>query len=873
MRRPAQLPLPLLFALVLAPACAAPSSRVGRDDPDRAADAHHPAGIAQRSQQRRLADGTIPHDALVRAFERRMQLASVRRVSAAAPQWTWLGPENVGGRVRAILIHPTNPLRMWIGSAGGGVWRSDDGGGTWQPLNGLLTMLGCGCMALDPADPDHVLFGSGEGFFDANAGSSNTAILRGAGVFESFDAGLTWSRIPTTATAQWEFTNRLCYDPQNAAVLLAATGSGIWRSTDGGVSWSRRTTQRALDVDFHPTDGTRAIAGRSDGVVLRSTDGGLSWAPATGTFGTRMEVAWARSNPAVVYATGSDAFNEIHVFRSIDGGASFARTSLLGIATYSLYNNLLWVDPLNDTNILYGGVQLFASTDGGQTRTQTTAGAHADYHVVVEHPAYSPGNRRVYVANDGGIYTRPDWSTGTWTSLNQGLGITQFYGAAAQPSIGVIVAGAQDNGTNRFTGSAATWQRVIGGDGGFCAADPTHPTVFYGGFQRLGLYRSVNGGTNWTSIRGATTADTGFNFIPYFALDPNDHDRMYACGRSLWRADDVRTGTPPSWFRVRPERSCTVPRLADDAHFQDNAPCNHSTVAVALGDADVVWTGHNDGELYRSTDALAATPTWTLVDGAGGSLPDRWISSIAIDAADHDHVLVAFMGYAGDNLWETFDAGVTWRQRTGTGPGALPALPISWITMHPSVDTLWFAATDLGVWTSEDAGASWVPVLGGPENVCVEQLIWADTDDLLVVTHGQGAWMLNLERATRADTAPGCRPIVATLSSTPPRLGLAAELTMTTTRPAAPVLLSYSGGPPHSVQIGVCQVQVDLATAVSLFGGSTDATGQWTFAMPIPAQLDLIGARLTLQTLVFAAGGPLLGLGDLANGLDWQLGL
>jgi hypothetical protein len=216
--------------------------------------------MACTSARRRGAggvNGTVPHDALMQALAQKELMAMVDDLGAPV-QWTWLGPGNIGGRLRAILIDPGNPQHMWVGSAGGGVWYSDTGGASWVPRNNLITMLGCGCMALDPSNSNHLYFGSGEATFDAVAGSSNTAILRGAGLFESTDAGVTWTRILATSTPDWYFIGRLALAPGNPLVMLAATGSGIWRSTDGGQTWSQRTTTRTLDVDFHPTNALLA---------------------------------------------------------------------------------------------------------------------------------------------------------------------------------------------------------------------------------------------------------------------------------------------------------------------------------------------------------------------------------------------------------------------------------------------------------------------------------------------------------------------------------------------------------------------------------------------------------------------------------------
>jgi photosystem II stability/assembly factor-like uncharacterized protein len=795
----------------------------------------------------------------------------------APVQWTWLGPGNIGGRLRAVLIDPSNPARIWVGSAGGGVFYSDTGGASWQPRNGLLSMLGCGCMGLDPANSNHLYFGSGEGFFDAEQGSSNTAILRGAGLFESTDAGVTWTRIQSTATPDWYFVNRLAFQPGSPLVMLAATGSGIWRSTDGGQTWSQRTTTRTFDVKFHPTDPTRALAGRPDGVVARTIDGGLTWSTATiSPIATRVELAYSRSNPTTVFATVSDTSWFVHVWRSLDGGVTWTQRSTQSIGTYSLYNNCLWVDPTNANNVVYGGVQLYRSTDGGATRAQFTTGSHPDYHVIVEHPGYNgTSNKRIYTGDDGGLHTITDWQVGSWTTLNSGLGVTQFYGAAMNPTSSVMVAGAQDNGTSRFNGNPNVWTyNVIGGDGGHCAADQNDPNYFYGGYQHLGLQRSSNGGVNWTDIRGATTGDIGFNFIPYFLLDPNDQNRMLACGRSLWRTNNVKTGNPPTWVQIKAPRSCPSLTAIPNDHFADNPFCNHSAAQIAVGNSNIVWAAHNDGELHRTANGTAAAPTWTLVDGAAGQLPDRWISSIAIDPQNHQRIVVSFMGYTPDNLWETLDNGATWHTGDGSGTGALPELPVSWVVMHPTLTNLLFVATDLGLFHSTDSGQSWTPVAGGPENVCIEQLVWKTPRELLCVTHGRGVYLATLPLATSATVGTGCATgVPPVLAASAPIVGATTQFSMAAAAASAPVVFAWNFGPPLQQPVGSCPVHIDLPIASLTLAGTTSAAGAWTLGFPLPPLSGLVGLELTTQTLVLASGGPLLGLGDLSTGLHLFLGL
>lgn len=742
-----------------------PDSRLARAPATDARPSGRPddplAAARFRYQQRLSADGTVPAEALMRAVQQRDAMTQHvpqgwRGDSAEDGNgegdinvWTWLGPGNIGGRIRAILIHPTQPATMWLGSAGGGIWKTTNSGGLWSPLGDFMASLSIGCMAIDRTAPDVLYAGTGEGFFDAVEGTSNTAAIRGAGIFKSVNGGATWTQLPATAGPEWYFVNRLAISPADSAVLLAATGTGIYRSVDGGATWSQRTATRTLDLRFHPSDASRAVAGRSDGIAEYSLDGGLTWQTATGLAGHRVELAYAPGNPTIVYAAVSDN-NLIRVYRSTDGGQSYAlQTSSGGISTYHDYNSALWVDPTNDNHLLIGGVNLFRSTNGGINHSAVFGSVHVDHHVIVEHPQFDGVTQRtVYFGNDGGIYGTSNVYSVTPTALNNNLGITQFYGAAVHDGTGVVFGGTQDNGTLRFSGNIQAWTRSFGGDGGYAASDPTDSNYFYGEFQRAFIFRSANGGVSGTQIHNGsppiTEAGTqNVNFIPYFMLDPNEPNRMLVGGRSLWRSNNVKS-TPVSWFIIKPTIQPPDPDPPPPPgepppdHFEDNSPWNISTLAIAKGDSDLVWVGHNNGQVWRSTNATAGTPDWTRVNENGAGLPDRWISRIVIDRFDHDRVFVSFMGWESDNIWRTTDAGQTWTDITGSGPTGLPDVPVGALAQHRVVRQWLFAGTDVGMFASYDDGQSWSVLPGGPGTIPVDELVWRNDRVLMIVTHGRG---------------------------------------------------------------------------------------------------------------------------------------
>ncbi len=701
-----------------------------------------------RAQQRQDADGREPANALMDAKIQRDAMIAAGHVSppsAGDAPWTWLGPGNIGGRLRAVVIHPTTPNTMWIGSCSGGIWKTTDGGALWNPMDDFLPSLSIGCMIVDPFSPDTLYAGTGEGFFETIEGSSNTAAIRGAGIFKTTNGGTNWQQLASTATPDFYFVNRLAMSPENTSILMAATSTGIFRSTNAGVSWTKVHTDYVYDLQWHPTNAQLAVAGRHDGTPLYTTNGGLTWQAATGATGHRVELRYAKSAPTNVYAAVANT-GTVKLWKSTNGGQTYAALAAGTIGTYEAYNIALWVDPTNPNVVLLGGIQMYRSTNGGASLGQVFTGLHADHHVISEHPQFNgTTNKTVFFGHDGGVSRTLDHLGSATSNLNNNVGVTQFYGAAMNPTSGVLIAGAQDNGTSRYTGNPQAWQSVMGGDGSFCAADQTDPNYFYAQFQRLSISRSSNGGSSFSGISSGLT-DTGTldtNFISYIYLDPNNQNRMLACAKRLWRSNNVK-GPGTTWAIIKQAIGFAPPSPAepDPSHMVGNDPFNISTVVVAQGNSDIIWVGHNNGNVYKTSNGTSANPTWTRVDENGPSfLPDRWVGRIVIDKNDANRVTVAFMGWNAGNVWQTTNAGATWTDISGSGASALPSVPVSAIAQHPLQSSRFFAGTDIGMFETVNNGAAWSAIVPGVGTVPVDELNWKDNNTLIVVTHGRGVYL------------------------------------------------------------------------------------------------------------------------------------
>ena len=705
----------------------------------------HAAALKFRRQMLEDEHGEIPTNAWLKAEAQRKQMhfdpaAWPRSQSQNLPTrspggpirpkvagvesagWTWLGPGNVGGRVRSILIHPTNPSTMWAGSVSGGVWKTTTAGASWFPLDDFMASLAVSCMVMDPANPNVIYAGTGEDGY-----------VQGAGVFKTTDGGMSWTHLSSTASSSWYYVRQLAISPGNTQILLAATGSGIYRSADGGASWSQTYGSGASDLAFDPGNGGNCVASGA-GFVFYSTDGGVTWTSATGIPGAGLiEIAYALGNANIVYASANN--NNGEVYRSLDGGRTYSlRNTGNNYLSQGGYANCIWVDPTTPNALVVGGLDLWRSTDGGATLTRISdwrnarTSAHADQHVIVNHPNYNGANNRtVFFGNDGGVYCANDVYTASpgngWTELNNNLGITQFWGAAGNATSGTIIGGAQDNGTVRYTtgGGAEGWTSMFGGDGGYCAADPTDAHFFYGEYIALQIYRSTNGGGSADYITsGLGDAGGNANFAAPFILDPNNPNTMLAGGASLWRSVNIKAATP-TWSNITPNFG--VGSLI-------------SAIAVAPGNSDIIWIGFNNGDVFATANGTASSPLWIIKSLGTPNLPNRQCS-LAIDPNNWNQVFVTFGGFTSGNVWRTTDDGYTWTDLSNN----LPNAPVYSLVIDPYDSSLLYVGTELGVFASVNGGASWSTSNDGPANVVVYHLSWVG-DNLLAATFGRGCYLI-----------------------------------------------------------------------------------------------------------------------------------
>lgn len=868
------------LVVVLAAACTTSSplrsvTELRQPNPDHPSDAEE-----YRLQSLRSADGTIPHGADLLA-KQQMALLAPAGISGGfdSRRWTDLGPGNIGGRIRAIAIHPTTPSTMFVGSVAGGIWKTINAGASWAPVDDLMTNLSITTIAFQPGNPSLMYASTGEGFRNGDA-------VRGAGVMQSTDGGTTWSQLPATNTADFYYTSRLSIAPDGSTILIA-TRSGIYRSTNAGVTFARvhgSASAFCLDVKFHPTNSSVAIAfigdtfaGTQTSTVAFTTNGGATWTNAagiatTGSTTTRIELAWHKgwtgAGNGCCYALKDSSST---LYRSVDGGATWTQISTSSIlGSQGWYDTCLWIDPSDtdanpaDDVLMAGGIDQWRSTNGGTTFTKVSRwsswpnSAHADQHVIIEHPQFDgTTNRTVYFGNDGGIWRTDNVytvaNTSGWINLNNSLRITQFYGGSRNQSAGILIGGTQDNGTLRRVEASGQngWTTMFGGDGGFCASSATNSNYHWGEYVYLQIHRSTNGGTS-SSYSNSGIGDAGSsstaNFIAPFILDPNNQTTMLAGGASLWRSTNVTAGTP-AWAAIKPAVGSNI-----------------SAIAVAEGNAALIYVGHNNGDVFKTTNGTAATPSWIKVDGNPSALPGRKVMHIRLDGNDSNRVFVCFGGYATDNLWESTNGGSTWASKPG-----LPSAPVRDVALHPTRSRYLYAGTEVGFLVSQDGGSTWSGT-ATPARASIDEMFWSD-GELYLVTHARGVWRqrpfgLGSSVSRGVPCTINGAVVGPTLDVDEPVLGARMLFTIAAATPGAAGAVFLSTVPPAPLPISPgCFVQVDLTTMVTIGSFGVGSGGSGTFPLDLPSMPILVGGRLSTQAATVS-----LPTVQLTNGQELTLG-
>jgi len=712
-----------------------------------------------------------------------------------------IGPSGTSGRVAAIAAVPSDPDIVYVGAATGGVWKSTDRGTTWTPIFDNEATSSIGDIAIFAPNPDIVWVGTGEGNPRNSAGV-------GRGIWKSMNAGRDWSFVGLPNS---ERIHRILLHPTNPDIAFAAAMGptwsdgeerGVFRTDDGGRTWTKilyvNQSTGAADLVMDPANPNHLIAAMWDhrrlpwtfrsggpGSGLHVTwDGGRNWKKATDKDGLpkgelgRIGLAFARSNPSVVYALVEAAKSAL--LRSDDGGVKWRTVNdQPNVSSRPFYFSDIRVDPTNENRVYRVTGELDISEDGGKT-FRTLAGfshVHPDHHALWIEPT-----RGEYMinGNDGGVYFSENRGR-TWRFVDN-LPLAQFYHVSldnAQPFN--VYGGLQDNGS--WMGPSAVWERpgfagpgimawawkTIGfGDGFAALVDTKDPSYAYSMSQGGYINRVDLRTGEWKSIRPMRPADgtkLRFNWNAGIASDPFQSGTIYYGSQFVHKSTD-RGNT---WTIISPDlttNDTTKQKQAESGGLTKDVTAaeNHTTImtiAPSPVKEGIIWVGTDDGNVQLTQDGGR---TWTNVGRNIRGVPAAtWVPHVEASDKDAGTAYVVFDNHRrGD--WTTYAFRTTDFGRSWVSIGAGIDGFAHTIEDDPVEPNLLFVGTEFGLFVSTDAGRSWKKWrAGGFPTVPVHELAIHPRDhSLAIATHGRAMWILDDLRPLRAlarDAAVATRPL------------------------------------------------------------------------------------------------------------------
>jgi photosystem II stability/assembly factor-like uncharacterized protein len=693
-----------------------------------------------------------------------------------------LGPATMSGRVTAIAVVESDPRVQYVAAASGGLWKTSDDGKTRTCVFPGRPYAAVGAVAVSSSNPEVVWVGTGE----ANPRNS---VSRGNGVFVSRDAGRTWAR---AGLAETHHIGRIAVHPDDPnTAYVAALGHlwdpnperGLFGTTDGGRSWRHLlkldSETGCIDVALDPEDPTTIYAAayrvRRDGFsgpnpavqtgplagLYKSRDAGKTWKRLTRGLPTsplgRIGISVWRKDPRLIYAVVQTERTDIRnvpgqkagygpieiggVFVSRDKGESWVK--LNDLCPRPFYFGQVRIHPTDSRRVWVLGIPLFVSSDGGRSFSAEGArGTHYDHHDLWVNPA---NPLHLLLGTDGGLYTSRDGGR-SWAHAKN-LPIGQFYAAAVDSRTPYrIVGGLQDNGTwmgpsrtNRPVGILnEDWQRILGMDGFQCQVPPDDPATVYAEGQYGKLHRIDVPSRHAVSIQPRSTRpDTPpfrFNWSAPLVLSAHETKTLYFGGNHLFKSAD----RGQTWRIVSPDltRGGTGP----------SAHTGHTLTALAESPlrAGVVYAGTDDGRVHVTKDD---GKTWAEVSARLPGVPAaRWVTRIEASAHAPGTAWLSLSRHRHDDwrpyLFRTDDYGMTWRSIVANLPREGPIHTVRGDARNPE---LLFVGTELGLYVSLDAGASWLPVKNRLPPCPVHDLVIHPRErELVVATHGRGLYVLDV---------------------------------------------------------------------------------------------------------------------------------
>lgn len=683
----------------------------------------------------------------------------------------WLGPGTMSGRITAIEGVAQDGKTIYIGTAGGGIWKTTNAGASFKPIFDKYCQS-IGAIAIDPKNPKVIFAGTGES-------NMRNSVSIGDGMYKSSDAGENWTKIGLEKS---EHIAKIVINPNNTNIIYVAVPGPLWssskerglyKSTDAGKTFEKilyhDENTGCADVAIDPMHPDTVYAsnwefrrlpysfnsgGKGSG-MWKSTDGGKTWKelknglPAK-PFG-RIAFAVAPSAPQNLVAIVES--NETGLFISADGGENWKKQSAtFNVVSRPFYFATIVIDPKDPKRIYRPALSFSYSSDGGYSFADASnegGWVHSDHHALWINPN---NTNQLYLGTDGGVYISLDKGS-TW-SFVQSLPVGQFYHAAVDDKKPYnIYGGLQDNGSWVGPSAAAggvsngMWKALNGGDGFWVQPDPTDPNIAYaesqgGNINRINL--TATKAVNIKPQQALNEEKLRWNWNTPIVLGVANKKNLYMGSQYLYKSTDQGR----NWARISPDLTTNDKKKQDQENSgglsADNTSaenhCTIFTIAESPLDEKMIWAGTDDGNLQYTLDG---GKTWTNVAAnyaKAGIPPQTWISSIEPSKFDKKVVYATFDNHMyGDHkpyLGRSVDMGKTWTLMNSAEFTGFAHK----IKEDPINKDLLFFGTEMGLFATLDGGQNWFRMKNKiPDYVLARDIqIHPRTHDLIVATHGRG---------------------------------------------------------------------------------------------------------------------------------------
>jgi photosystem II stability/assembly factor-like uncharacterized protein len=692
-----------------------------------------------------------------------------------------IGPGGMSGRVTAIDVVLNNPEVMYVGTASGGLWKSNSGGVTWKPIFDNEKTASVGALAIQQSNPAVIWVGTGEG-------NPRNSLNGGYGVYKSIDGGHSWNSMGLEKTRH---IHKILIDPSNPdTVYVGAIGSpwgeheqrGVYKTTDGGKSWKQILFQNnktgVADMVMDPTNPNKIIVamwehkrdpwfftsgGEGSGIFI-THNGGSTWEERTHKDGLpegdlgRIGLAIAPNKPNIIYALVEAKKNAL--YKSTDAGFTWTKTNdKSDIGNRPFYYSDIFVDPQNENRVYSVFTYVNVSEDGGKNFKQLMPaygvdnGVHPDHHAWWIHP--SNGNFMID-GNDGGMNITRDGGK-TWRFIGN-IPVAQFYHINVDNEFPYnVYGGMQDNGSWRGPAYVwkdqgirnSYWQEISFGDGFDVVPDREDSRYGWSMSQQGSVSRYDHlTGNNYTVKPTHQDPDVTlrFNWNSAINIDPFDASTIYFGSQFVHKSMDKGL----TWSVISPDLTTNDPEKQKQSQsggltMDATGAENHTTILViepSTLEKEVLYVGTDDGRVHVS---INAGTSWEEISKLPGLPKGSWITQIKASNKNKAEALLVANNYRRFDYtpyaYRTTNYGRSWTRILGPEDTQSYALCI---IEDPQEKNLLFLGTDDGLYYSTNAAKTWTKWTHGFPTVPVKDLVIQEREnDLVIGTFGRAAWVLD----------------------------------------------------------------------------------------------------------------------------------